>query len=57
VPSMHRKRSSDGRRSRIHGRSSGGVHRQIQAFLSRESPVATAKRPISTVTLEKKNFE
>src|SRR5580700_450121 len=30
VSSMHRKRSSDGRRSGIHGRNSGGVHRQIQ---------------------------
>jgi hypothetical protein len=27
VPSMHRKCSSDGRRSGIHGRNSGGVHR------------------------------
>jgi len=26
VPGMHRKRSSDGRRSGIHGRNSGGVH-------------------------------
>jgi hypothetical protein len=27
---MHRKRSSDGRRSGVYGRNSGGVHRQIQ---------------------------
>src|SRR5580704_14439062 len=31
---MHRKRSFDGRRSGIHGRSSGGVHRQIQKGFS-----------------------
>src|SRR5580704_3268916 len=36
VPSMHRKRSSDGRRSGIHGRNSGGVHRQIQRIFQGE---------------------
>src|SRR5580692_11633582 len=36
VPSMHRKRSSDGRRSGIHGRNSGGVHRQIQKIFQSE---------------------
>lgn len=41
MPSMHRKRSSDGRRSRIHGWSSGRVHRQIQASFWNESPVAS----------------
>src|SRR5580700_740042 len=30
VPRMHRNHSSDGRRSWIHGRNSGGVHRQVQ---------------------------
>jgi hypothetical protein len=29
VPSMHRKHSSNGCRSRIHGRNSGGVRRQV----------------------------
>jgi hypothetical protein len=39
VPSMHRKHSSHGRRSRIHGRNSGGVHRQVQkTFQSESSP-------------------
>ncbi len=57
MPRMHRKRSSDGRRSRIHRRSSGGVHRRIQAFLSSESPVATAKRVIAPVTPELRRFE
>jgi hypothetical protein len=33
---MHRKRSSDGRRSGIHGRNSGGVHRQIQKIFQGE---------------------
>ncbi len=28
VPSMHRKHSSNGRRSRIHRRNAGGVYRQ-----------------------------
>src|SRR5260370_41112715 len=37
VPSMHRKHSSNGRRSRIHGRNSGGVHRQIQKVFQGES--------------------
>jgi hypothetical protein len=37
VPSMHRKHSSNGRRSWIHGRNSGGVHRQIQKSLQSES--------------------
>jgi hypothetical protein len=30
VPSMHRKHSSSGRRSRIDRRNPGGVHRQVQ---------------------------
>jgi NAD(P)-dependent dehydrogenase (short-subunit alcohol dehydrogenase family) len=38
VPSMHRKRSSDDRRSRILGRNSGGVHRQVQKIFQREWP-------------------
>lgn len=37
VPSMHRKHSSNGRRSRIHGRNSGGVHRQVQKIFQSES--------------------
>src|SRR6202030_2108309 len=42
VPSMHRKHSSNGRRSRIHGRNPGGVHRQAQTILqSDSSPSAT----------------
>jgi hypothetical protein len=49
VPSMHRKCSSDGRWSRIHGRSSGGVHREIYPLFSSESPLATAKRATSSV--------
>src|SRR5580658_5568506 len=36
VPSMHRKRSSDGRRSGIHRRNSGGIHRQIQEIFQSE---------------------
>jgi hypothetical protein len=36
VPSMHRRRSSDGRRSGIYGRNAGGVHRQIQAIFQLE---------------------
>jgi len=34
---MHRKHSSNRRRSRIHGRNSGGVHRQVQKILQSES--------------------
>src|SRR5579864_7423279 len=34
---MHRKHSSNGRRSRIHGRNSGGVHRQVQKIFRSES--------------------
>src|SRR4030088_952720 len=34
---MHRKHSCNGRRSRIHGRNSGGVHRQIQKIFQSES--------------------
>ena len=34
VPSMHLKRSSNGRRSRIDGRNSGGVHRQVEKSFS-----------------------
>jgi hypothetical protein len=34
---MHRKHSSIGRRSRIHGRNSGGVHRQAQKAFQSES--------------------
>jgi hypothetical protein len=37
VPSMHRKHSSNARRSRIHGRNSGGVHRQVQKIVQSES--------------------
>ena len=37
MPSMHRKHSSNGRRSRIHGRNSGGVHRQVQKIFQSES--------------------
>jgi hypothetical protein len=33
---MHRKRSSDGRRSGIHGRNSGGVHQQVQEIFQGE---------------------
>jgi hypothetical protein len=33
---MHRKRSSDGRRGGIHGRNSGGVHRQIEKLFQGE---------------------
>src|ERR1700733_3183088 len=33
VPGMYRKRSSNDCRSGIHGRNSGGVHRQIQEVL------------------------
>jgi hypothetical protein len=42
VPSMHRKHSSNRRRSRIHGRNSGGVHGQVQpAFQSESSQSAS----------------
>jgi hypothetical protein len=37
VPSMHRSHSSNGRRSRIHRRNSGGVHRQVQKSFQSES--------------------
>jgi hypothetical protein len=33
---MHRKRSSGGRRSGIHGRNSGGVHQQVQEIFQGE---------------------
>src|ERR1035437_2553402 len=33
---MHRKHSSNGRRSRIHGRNSGGLHRQVQKIFQSE---------------------
>ncbi len=36
VPSMHRKHSSNGGRGRIHGRNSGGVHRQVQGIFQSE---------------------
>jgi NAD(P)-dependent dehydrogenase (short-subunit alcohol dehydrogenase family) len=36
VPSMHRKHSINGRRSRIHGRSSGAVYRQVQKTFQSE---------------------
>src|SRR5208283_3163121 len=34
---MHRKCSGNGSRCRIHGRNSGGMHRQVQEILPRES--------------------
>jgi len=37
VSSMHRKHSSDGSRSRIHGRNSRGVHRQVQKIFQSEA--------------------
>jgi hypothetical protein len=36
VPGMHRKRSNNGRRSRIHGRNSRGLHRQVQKIFVSE---------------------
>src|ERR1700685_3390201 len=38
VPSMHRKHSSNGRPSRIHGRNSGRMHRQVQKILDEAAP-------------------
>jgi hypothetical protein len=35
VPSMHRKHSGDGHRSRSYRRNSGGVHRQVQKIFQR----------------------
>src|SRR5580700_94088 len=43
VPSMHRKHSSDGRRSRIHGRNSSGVHRPVQKVFQSESSRSVSK--------------
>jgi len=37
TPSMHRKHSISGRRSRNHGRNSGGVYRQVQKIFQNES--------------------
>jgi hypothetical protein len=37
VPSMYRKRSLDGRRSRLLGRDSGGMHQKIETTFQRES--------------------
>jgi hypothetical protein len=37
VPSMHCKHSNNGCRSRIHGRNSSGVHRQVQKIFKNES--------------------
>ena len=37
VSSMHRKLSSNGRRSRIRGRNSGSGHREVQKSLESES--------------------
>ncbi len=37
VPSMYRERSSGGRRRGIHGRISGGLHRQVQKIFQGES--------------------
>src|ERR1700730_9194983 len=45
VPSMHRKRSGDGRRSGIHGRNSGGVHRQIQKIFQGEWSRSVSENP------------
>jgi hypothetical protein len=36
VPGMHRERSSNGGWSRIDGRNSGGVHRQLQKVFQSE---------------------
>jgi len=44
VASMHRKHSSNGRRSRIHGRNSGGVHRQVQKSFQGESSRSVSER-------------
>jgi predicted dithiol-disulfide oxidoreductase (DUF899 family) len=38
VPSMHRKHSSDGCRSRIHGRNPRGLHRQVQKLFQSDRP-------------------
>ena len=51
MPSMHRKHSSNGRRSRIHGRNSGGVHREAQKSFPGES-----SRSVSENKGEKTDF-
>ena len=37
MPGMHRKHSSNDCRSRIYGRNSGGVHRQVEKMFQNES--------------------
>lgn len=57
MPSMHRKHSNDGRRSRIHGRNSGGVHRQVpklsQSDLSRS--VSESKEEMNMATSKERD--
>ena len=55
MPSMHRKHSSDGRRSRIHGRNSGGVHRQVQEINQKESSGSYFKKRIKRCAASHKN--
>jgi hypothetical protein len=40
---MHRKRSSDGRKSGIHGRNPGGLRRQIQKLFQGERSQSVSK--------------
>jgi predicted dithiol-disulfide oxidoreductase (DUF899 family) len=53
---MHRKRSSDGRRSGIHGRNSGGVHQQVQEMFQGEwsQSVSENKGEIKMATTEER---
>ena len=44
VPGMHRKHSSNGRRSRIYGRSSRGLHRQVQKIFQNKSSQSVSER-------------
>src|SRR5262249_6443129 len=41
---MHRKYSSIGRRSRIRGRNSGGVHRQVQKIFQTDWPRSASEK-------------
>jgi hypothetical protein len=44
ICAQHRKHSSNGRRSRIHGRHSGGVHRQGQKIFQSESSQSVSEK-------------
>ena len=57
MPGMRRKHSSNGRGSRIHGRNSGGVHRQVHKIVESESSraIPEIKERLKMATNKNKN--